>query len=83
MLALGFQAVADPPVTSIAAMFCRVCPPMPPNSPPAYTTLPLTARAETVPYALGSQAVASPVVTSSAAIRLRAWPPTFRKSPPA
>ena len=55
---------------------------MPLNEPPAYTVLPLTPSARTVPKAVGSHAVVAPVAPSMAARRLRGCPPTVTKSPP-
>src|SRR5213592_4711948 len=81
----GSQGVASPVVASSAAMWFRACPPMLVKYPPAYTVVPLTARAPTgtgPPYAFGSQEVASPVVASSAAMLFRDCPPMLVNPPP-
>src|SRR5262249_39807871 len=80
--ALGFQSVAAPVMRSSAAIQLRGLPPMLRKRPPAYTVLPLTASAMTLPPAFGFQAVGCPVAASSAAMPLRACPPTLVNEPP-
>ena len=63
--------MGTPVEASSAAMWFRVCPSIVVNPPPAYTVVPLTAKALTGSFASGNQGVASPVVASSAAMLLR------------
>src|SRR5262245_40727028 len=79
----GSQGVARPLTTSNDAILFRSCPPMAVKLPPAYTVLPLTHSAYTVPvFAFGSHGVARPLDASSAAMRLRGCPPMVAKNPP-
>src|SRR3954447_25679177 len=53
------------------------------NRPPAQTSDPDTARAETVPVAPGFHVPSAAfVVVASFAIRSRSWPPTLVNAPP-
>ena len=81
VLAFGFHAVAKPVVASRAAMRLRDCPPMVVKDPPAYTMLPLTARALTVLLAFGFHAVSCPEALICA-MKLRVCPATCVKLPP-
>lgn len=82
----GFQAVACPVASFIAATFVLATesPPMLVNCPPTYTLVPETAISATVPFAFGFQAAfaaPAPVVLSFAA-RFRALPPMLVNAPP-
>ena len=61
---------------SMRASESRRCPEMSVKSPAAYTELPETASARTVPSASGAQSSSSPVRVSNAASRSRetVWP---------
>ena len=91
-LALGFQGFRLPSPPK-AATRLRVCTALPSQQvlaslvqtevklPPAYTVLPLTARAETELPTSGFQAVAVPVAASTAASRLRVRLPLIELAP--
>jgi hypothetical protein len=56
-------------------MYARVCPPIVPNCPAAYTVPPLTASPLIGALALGFHGVTAPVAALSAAMLFLTWPP--------
>ena len=86
-MAFGFQAASAAPVPAADSFAIRLrdCPPIDEKSPPAYTSPPDTANADTLLSAFGFQvASAAPVpAADSFAMKLRDCPPIDEKSPPA